>query len=87
MKTGLEKEMTKFQTSAINGYLAWMLAGVQTNHGGSSVHAQWFSHQNNGADYCEVTTFSCALEGGNYNMGSTTKLEEFGCCYYCCLGI
>ena len=27
-----------------------MLVGVQMNHGSSSVHAQWFSHQNGGAD-------------------------------------
>ena len=32
-------------TFVTNGYLAWMLAGVQTNYGSSSVHAQWFSHQ------------------------------------------
>ena len=50
-KTGLENEMMRFQTSVINGYLAWMLAGVQMNRGSSSVHVQWFSHQNNGADY------------------------------------
>ena len=37
-----------------NGYLAWMPAGEQMNHGGSSVHAQWFSHQNGGADVCDV---------------------------------
>ena len=46
--------MTRFQTSVINGYLAWMLAGVQTNHGSSSVHVQWFSHQNGGADICDI---------------------------------
>ena len=43
---GLEKE-TRFQSfhmKRLNGYLAWMLAGMQTNHGGSSVHTQWFSH-------------------------------------------
>ena len=30
-------------------YLAWMLVGVQMNHGIWSMHAQWFSHQNDGA--------------------------------------
>ena len=34
-----------------------------------------------------VTSISCALEGGNYKKGSATKLEEFGCCYYCHLGV
>ena len=38
----------------INGYLAWMLVGVQTNHGSSSVHVQWFSCQNGGADNCDI---------------------------------
>ena len=31
-----------------------MLVGEQTNHGSSSVHVQWFSHQNGGADICDV---------------------------------
>ena len=44
----------RFQTFIINGYLAQMPAGAQTNHGGSSVHAQWFSHQNGGADNRDV---------------------------------
>ena len=55
------------------------------NFGSSSVHAQWFSHQN--GIFNDVTRFSCAREGGNYKRGSATKLEEFGCCYYCCLGV
>ena len=29
-------------------------AGAQTNHGGFSVHVQWFSHQNGGADYRDI---------------------------------
>ena len=48
------KEMMRFQTSVINGYLAWMPAGVQMNHGSSSAHVQWFSCQNGGADICDV---------------------------------
>ena len=44
----------RFQISVINGYLMWMPAGVQTNHGSSSTHAQWFSHQNGGADVCDI---------------------------------
>ena len=32
-------------------------------------------------------TFMMSLEGGNYKRGSATELEEFGCCYYCRLGI
>ena len=28
----------------------WMLVDLQTNHGGSNVHVQWFSHQKIGAD-------------------------------------
>ena len=35
----------------------------------------------------DVTRISGVLEGGNYKRGSATKLEEFGCCYYCCLGV
>ena len=35
----------------------------------------------------DVTRVSHALEAGNYKRGSATKLEEFGCCYYCCLGV
>ena len=48
------KEMMRFQTFGINGYLAWMLVGVQTNHGGWSAHVQWFSHQNDGADNRDI---------------------------------
>ena len=44
----------RFQIFVINGYLAWMLAGAQTNHGSSSAHAQWFSHQNGGADISDI---------------------------------
>ena len=54
---GLEMRRQKTQlnrTFVTNGYLAWMLAGVQTNHGGSSVHAQWFSCQNGGADIRDI---------------------------------
>ena len=42
------------QTFITNGYLAWMPAGVQMNHGSSSVHVQWFSHQIGGADICDI---------------------------------
>ena len=63
-----------------------MLAGAQTNHG-SSVHAQWFSQQNGGADDHDVTRISHAIEGGNYKRGNATKLEEFGCSDYCRLGV
>ena len=35
----------------------------------------------------DVTSIPHVLEGGNYKRGSTTELEEFGCCYYCCLGV
>ena len=38
----------------INGYLAWMTAGVQMNHGSSSVHAQWLSHLIGEADVCDI---------------------------------
>ena len=43
-KNGFRKETMKFQTFSLNGYLAWMLADVQTNHGRSFAHVQWFSH-------------------------------------------
>ena len=35
----------------------------------------------------DVMRISCAIEGGNYKRGSATELEEFGCCYYCHLGV
>ena len=35
----------------------------------------------------DVTSISHALEGGNYKRRSATELEEFGCCYYCHLGV
>ena len=35
----------------------------------------------------DVMRISHVLEGGNYKRGSATKLEEFGCCYYCHLGV
>ena len=44
----------RFQTSVINGYFVWTLAGVQADHGGPSVHVQWFSYQNGGADICDI---------------------------------
>ena len=53
-ENGLGKEMTRFQTSVTNGYLVWTPAGVQMNHGSSSVHVQWFSCQNGGADICDI---------------------------------
>ena len=53
-KNGFGKDMMTFGIFGINGYLAWMLADVQTNHGRSFVHVQWFSHQNNGADYHDI---------------------------------
>ena len=56
MKTGSENE-TRFQNFHIkwlNGYLAWMLVGTQTNHGSSSVHVKWFSCQNGGADVHDI---------------------------------
>ena len=27
------------------------------------------------------------IKGGNYKRGSANKLREFGCCYYCHLGV
>ena len=54
MKTGSEKRWQDSETSVTNGYLVWMPAGAETNHGSSSVHAQWFSNQNGGADYGDI---------------------------------
>ena len=57
MKMGSEKETARFQNFHIkwlNGYLAWTPAGVQMNHGSSSVHVQWFYHQNGGADIHDI---------------------------------
>ena len=35
----------------------------------------------------DVMGFSHAREGGKYKKESVTKLEDFGCCYYCRLGV
>ena len=35
----------------------------------------------------DVTRISHAIERGNYKKGSATKLIEFGCYYYCRLGV
>ena len=35
----------------------------------------------------DVMRISHASEGGNYKKGSATELGEFGCCYYCHLGV
>ena len=35
----------------------------------------------------DITSISHALEGGTIKGKDTTKLEEFGCCYYCHLGV
>ena len=35
----------------------------------------------------DITSISHVIEGGNYKRGSATGLEEFGCCYYCHLGV
>ena len=43
MKQGSEKRRGSESPSFLV-YLAWMLADVQTNYGGSSAHVQWFSH-------------------------------------------
>ena len=53
-KNRFGKETMRFQMSVINSYLGWMPAGAQINHASSSVHAQWFSHQNDGADYHDI---------------------------------
>ena len=39
----VKKETKRFGAFIVFGVLAWMLADVQMNHGGSNVHAQWFS--------------------------------------------
>ena len=54
---GSEDKMMRFQNFCIkwlNVYLAWMPACMQMNHVSSSVHVPWFSHQNGGADICDV---------------------------------
>ena len=54
MKMGLEtkRRHSKLSDNMVN--CAWMPAEVQTNHGRSSAHAQWFSHQNDRADYRDI---------------------------------
>ena len=43
-----------------------MLADMQMNHGGSNVHAQWFSDWKIRADDHDIMRISHAIEGGNY---------------------
>ena len=91
---GLEMRQRKTKLNrnfVTNGYLVWMPVGVQMHHDGSSAHVQWFSHQNRGADDCDIIIqchedLSCK-KGGNYKRGSAVELEEFGCCYYCPMGV
>ena len=37
-----KKEPKRFGAFVVFGVLAWMLADVQMNNGGSNAHAQWF---------------------------------------------
>ena len=53
-ENGFGNETTAFRTFGLNGQLAWMETDVQTNHGGSFAHVQWFSCQNDRADYHDV---------------------------------
>ena len=48
-----DDEIPNFRNKRLFGM--WMPAGVQMNHGSSSAHVQWFSHQNGGADICDIT--------------------------------
>ena len=90
-KNGFRKETMRFQTFIINVYLAWKLAGLQTNHGGSlHMHSGFpakMVEQTMMTSLNDIMRISHVIEGGNYKRGSTTKLEEFGCCYYCHLGV
>ena len=53
-KNGFGKETMRFQNFIINGYLAWMLVGVQINCGSSSAHVQWLSCLIGGADNHDI---------------------------------
>ena len=44
LENQVRKEMKKFGAFVIFGVPVWMLADVQTNHGSSNAHSQWFSH-------------------------------------------
>ena len=44
MKQGSEKRQRGLESPSFWVYLAWMLVDAKMNDGGSSVHAQWFSH-------------------------------------------
>ena len=52
---------------------------MQMTVGSLSVHVQWFSHQNDGADYHDIIT---------YTLGSFTKPQTlyFGCLSASCVG-
>ena len=43
-----------FHTFGLNSYLAWMPADMQMTVNSLSAHVQWFSCQNNGADYRDI---------------------------------
>ena len=53
-KTGSEMKQRHFILSVktVNWHGCWW--GMQTTIGSLSVHVQWFSHQNDGADYCDI---------------------------------
>ena len=75
--------MMRFWTFVINGYLAWMPAGVQMNHVSSSVHVQWFSCQNGGADDHDIIKWHhkdllCVRGEGTIKGEVQQSLREFG---------
>ena len=66
----------------------WMLAHLQMNNGGLSVHAQWFScqkiEQMNVTSLCDVMRISRARQGREVYKESMTGPR--GSCY-CHLGV
>ena len=54
MEFRMRKRLYGSGVAMVTGILAAMLADVQTNHGISFAHAQWFSHQKSRADDHDV---------------------------------
>ena len=82
----IDDEVWSFHSN--KGFLTWMQAHLQTNHGGTNVHAQWISHQKNGADDHDITMWHhkslscCKREGtikGEHDQTSGLLLLSSGC--------
>ena len=75
--------MKRFRAFVVFGVLAWMLADMQMNYGGSNVHAQWFStgkfKQTIMMSPYDIMRISHAIEGGKYKRRADMSLGVVDC--------